>query len=67
MTQHEPEKLTPREYAKRRSQQTGTIVQAQLVYYYVRKGELALETCACGRNVIDIQEADRFFDAKDKR
>jgi hypothetical protein len=63
----QPGKLTPREYAKHRSEKTGTIVQAQLIYYYIRKGDLVLETCACGRNVLDVPTTNEFFDAKDKR
>lgn len=60
-------KLTPIEYAKHRSVATGTIVQAQLIYYYIRKGNLRLEDCACGSRVLDVQTADEFFDERDKR
>jgi hypothetical protein len=64
---NEPKKLTPREYAAYRSKKTGTIVQPQNVYYYVRTGKLELETCDCGRKVLDVKLADEFFDLREKR
>ena len=48
-------KLSPREYAKMRGK------KPQLVYYYIRKNKIQLEQCICGRNVIDVAEADSFF------
>jgi hypothetical protein len=60
-------KLSVREYAERRSLQTGTIVQPQLLYYYVRTGKLHTETCICGRKVLDVATTDKFFEERDKR
>lgn len=48
-------KLSPREYGRLRG------IKPQLVYYYIRKGELKPEQCICGRNVIDVDVADQFF------
>jgi predicted site-specific integrase-resolvase len=45
-------KLSPREWAKLRG------VTPQLVYYWIRTGKLDMETCICGRNVIDVEKAD---------
>ncbi|HVI79001.1 MAG TPA: hypothetical protein VM715_12730 [Candidatus Acidoferrum sp.] len=50
-------KLSPREYALMRGK------RPQLVYYYIRTGKLSLEKCICGRNVIDVEAADAFFNA----
>lgn len=49
-------KLTPKEYARFRS-----ISSPQLVYYHIRNGKIELETCICGRAVIDVKAADEFF------
>lgn len=62
-----PAKMTPREYAKYRSSKLGLIIQPQLIYYYIRKGSLPLETCDCGRRVLAVKLADDFFDERDKR
>ena len=59
------EKLTPREFAHLRSKQTGTIVSAQRVYYYIRTDKLKTEHCNCGRKVIDVQTATDLFDSID--
>jgi hypothetical protein len=48
-------KLSPREYGLSHG------IKPQLVYYYIRKGDLKLETCICGRHVIDVAMADEFF------
>jgi hypothetical protein len=48
-------KLSPREYARLRGK------KPQLIYYYIRTKRLALEQCICGRNVIDVEAADAFF------
>lgn len=48
-------KLSPREYAILRGK------KPQLVYYYIRRGKLTLEECICGRGVIDVEAADKFF------
>jgi hypothetical protein len=48
-------KLSPREYALLRGK------KPQLVYYYIRKKKLVMEKCICGRNVIDVEAADKFF------
>jgi hypothetical protein len=48
-------KLSPREYGLSHG------IKPQLVYYYIRKGELKLENCICGRHVIDVATADEFF------
>lgn len=62
-----PSKMTPREYAVHRSKQTETIIAPQLIYYYVRKGDIVLEDCQCGRRVLDVELINKFFDEKDKR
>lgn len=56
-------KLTPREYAKIRH------MQPQLVYYHLRLNHFKLEMCVCGRKVIDVKEADAYFEElrQDKR
>lgn len=59
------EKLSVREYAELRSLETGTIVQPQLLYYYIRTGKLEVERCLCGRKVIDVKTTNEFFDAKE--
>jgi hypothetical protein len=52
-------KLTPREYAKLR------FMTPQNVYYHLRKKDgLEIETCICGRKVIDVKKADEYFDIK---
>jgi hypothetical protein len=61
------EKLTPREYAELRSLDTGMIIQPQLIYYYIRTRKLELETCVCGRKVLDVKSTNEFFDERDKR
>lgn len=48
-------KLSPREFALLRG------IKPQLVYYYIRKQKIRLEQCICGRNVIDVESADKFF------
>jgi hypothetical protein len=48
-------KLSPREYGLSHG------IKPQLVYYYIRKGDLKLEDCICGRRVIDVATADEFF------
>lgn len=65
-------KLTPREYASYRSKATGTIVQAQLIYYYIRRGDIVLEDhdcseCGCSRRVLDVKMTDEFFDLKEAK
>lgn len=52
-------KLSPREYGLSHG------IKPQLVYYYIRKGNLKLETCICGRHVIDVATADEFFKGRD--
>lgn len=59
-------KLSPREYAERRSLVTGTIVQPQMIYYYVRTKKLRLEICQCGRKVLDVKTADEFFEERER-
>lgn len=49
-------KLTPREYARLRG------MNAQLIYYHVRKDNLKIELCICGRKVLDVKTTDRFFE-----
>lgn len=48
-------KLSPREYGKLRG------ISPQLVYYYIRNKQLDIELCICGRKVIDVVLADKFF------
>lgn len=60
-------KLSPREYAEYRSLKTGTVVQAQLIYYYIRTKKLQTEICLCGRKVLDVKTADEFFAEKERR
>ena len=54
-------KMSVIEYAKWRSKKTGELVQAQLIYYYIRTGKIKQENCICGRKVIDVKSADTFF------
>lgn len=54
-------KLTPREYAKLRG------MQPQLVYYYIRTGAIKMETCICGRKVIDVRAADEAIQEKTRK
>lgn len=61
------QKMTPRQYAQHRSKLTGTIVQPQNIYYYIRTGAIELETCACGNRVLDVKLVDDFFDEREKR
>ena len=56
-------KLSPREYAQLRRKRFPKL-SPQLVYYYLRTEQLTAETCICGRPVIDVQEADEFFEGK---
>lgn len=49
-------KATPIDYAKSRQG-----ISPQIVYYHVRRGNLKMHKCDCGRNVIDVKEADEFF------
>lgn len=49
-------KLSPREYGKLRG------ISPQLVYYYLRNKQLEIERCICGRKVIDVKLADKFFE-----
>lgn len=48
-------KLSPREYGRLRG------IKPQLVYYYIRTKRLTVEVCICGRKVIDVEAADKFF------
>lgn len=48
-------KLSPIEYGKLRD------IKPQLIYYHIREGHIVKETCACGRPVIDIELADKYF------
>ena len=55
-------KMSVREYAKFKK------MQPQLIYYYIRTRQLKEEPCSeCGRKVIDVQTADRFFAERDAR
>lgn len=56
-------KLTPREYARIRSQY---VKSAQIVYYHIRQGHLKLERCLCGRSVVDVKLADEYFESRRK-
>lgn len=55
-------KLTPREYAKFKH-----IASPQLVYYHIRRGNIKLETCVCGRKVLDVKAADEYFLSKEAK
>ena len=48
-------KLPPIQYAKLRG------MYPQKVYAAIRKGKLPLVFCDCGRKVVVIDDADRFF------
>jgi len=48
-------KLSPREYGQLRE------ISPQLVYYHIRQEHITKEMCVCGRSVIDIDMADKFF------
>lgn len=52
-------KLTPREYGRFRG------IQPQLIYYHIREGHIQKEQCVCGRSVIDIELADKYFHRDD--
>lgn len=58
---HDITKMSPMEYARARK------MQPQLVYYYIRTGKIDQGDCICGRRVIDVAEADAFFEAKGKK
>ena len=34
-------------------------VRPQLVYYWLRRGYIVDEVCACGRRIIDVTRADK--------
>lgn len=53
-------KLTPIEYGKLRGR------SGQNIYYHVRQGHIKLESCQCGRKVIDVAAADEYFASKEK-
>lgn len=55
------EKMSVREYAKYKK------MEPQLVYYYIRKGDIIAEACVCGRKVIDVATADKFLDSRVQR
>lgn len=55
-------KLTPREYAKFKG-----IASPQIVYYHIRRGNIKLETCICGRRVLDVEAADAYFLSKEEK
>ena len=48
-------KLSPKEYAESRD------MSPQLVYYHIRQEHIVKEMCVCGRSVIDIDMADKYF------
>lgn len=49
-------KLSPREYARLRN------LTPQLVYYYIRTNRIDKGPCpCCGREVIDVKQADEVF------
>jgi hypothetical protein len=54
-------KLTPREFAKLVG------IAPQLVYYYIRSGQLEIENCICGRKVVDVKKAQAVVDDKRKK
>jgi hypothetical protein len=54
------EKLTPIEYGKLRGR------SGQNIYYHIRAGHIELETCQCGRKVVDVKAADDYFASKEK-
>jgi hypothetical protein len=54
-------KMSVREYAKAKD------MQPQLLYYYIRTGKIAVETCVCGRKVIDVNSANDFLEERDKK
>lgn len=56
-------KLSPKEYAELRIRRFPKL-SPQLVYYYLRNGKLKSEQCICGRLVVDVAEADEFFEGK---
>jgi hypothetical protein len=47
--------LTPREYARLRH------FTPQNIYYHIRNKHIEVETCKCGRKVISVSAADKFF------
>lgn len=54
-------KMSVREYAKFKK------MQPQLLYYYLRTGKLEEENCICGRKVLDVEKADKFFAERDAK
>jgi hypothetical protein len=53
-------KLSPRDYAKYKG------MRPQMVYYYIRQGVIDMERCVCGRNVVDVEQADEALSARAK-
>lgn len=48
-------KLSPRDYGQLRG------IKPQLVYYHIREQHIEAEKCICGRTVIDVDMADKYF------
>jgi hypothetical protein len=51
-------KATPIGYARMRG------MRPQMMYYYMRIGQIKWERCDCGRKVVDVEDTDAFFRAK---
>lgn len=61
MDQEEPYAVPVSTYAKMRN------LQPQLVYYYIRKGDIEHFPCdCCGSKVVSIVQADFIFKKEDK-
>jgi len=54
-------KMSVVEYARAKGK------QPQLLYYYVRTGRIKVESCVCGRKVIDVVSANEFLAEQDKK
>ncbi len=39
-------------------------VRPQLVYYWLRRGYIEDERCACGRRIIDVERADKALSSR---
>lgn len=55
MNMNEAVKMSPRDYGKSRG------IQPQLIYYHIREGHIEWDQCDCGRRVISVEEADKYF------
>jgi hypothetical protein len=55
------EKLTPRDFADLVG------VTPQLIYYHINAKHISIEKCQCGRKVVDVAEALKYWNSKPKQ